>query len=79
VTGLLAVLIAIISAAGSVFAVIQNRKTDDRKTDVTEFQAIVGVLQADNKELREENRSLKARLNRAEQKIAILEGRRNEG
>ena len=72
---LIAIFVALVSAVGSVFAVIQNRRTDDRKTNVTEFEAIVGVLQNDNRELRDENRQLKARLNRAEARLATLEGR----
>jgi outer membrane murein-binding lipoprotein Lpp len=72
---LIAIFVALVSAAGSIFAVIQNRRTDDRKTNVSEFEAIVAVLQVDNRELRDENRQLKARLNRAEARLATLEGR----
>lgn len=68
-----AILVAIISLGGSIFAVYQNRRTEDKKTDITEFNAISQVLLQSNSELRQENRELRERLREAERRISELE------
>lgn len=83
---LVSVVIAVISLMGSGFAVYQNRQTEDRKTDLSEFQSIVDYLKGDNRDLRAENQQYRDRLKELEMKnlelerrVLELERNKNEG
>lgn len=73
-----AVAVAILSLLGSVFAVYENRKTDDRKTDVSAFEAITTSLRQDNKELREEVKALRTENIELRRRVVELERRQGQ-